>query len=213
MVDGDRLPLHPVRVLSVPFGNVIAVRFLGPLQGLPTHFYQRHTIACEGDADCPAAAHKQRQVWKYYASSQFWLNSQAVWRSACLEGTEALEEMLYGRELRGEVWMLTREGDTAKKSKVVGTFCERLSDADVPPAFDIEPILLRFYRVKKLLLGLSSPVPRRLLLSDTRAPGPNVPKELQGPTPEEQERNRQHVRELLAKGRERFTNGVLGDKK
>jgi hypothetical protein len=209
MNGGDRLPLHPVRILSAPFGTVVIVRFLGPIQGLPTHYHAKHTIACEGDENCPPAAHKLRQIWKYYGPVEYWLNSHASWRPACLEASEHLEEVLHGRELRGEVWMLTREGDSVKHSVQTGTFCERLSDAQVSPWFDVEPILLRFFRVKKLLLGFQSPVPRRLFLSDAAGRPPRIPEDLLPPPAEEQQANREKLREILAKLQGRGGNGTL----
>jgi hypothetical protein len=78
--------------------------------------------------------------------------------------------------------MVERTGNSKKKSIVVGIFCERVSDTALSHAFDVEPVLLRFYRVSALLLGTPCPTPPRLLLSDNTSPPPFVPEEFR-PTP------------------------------
>lgn len=179
----DRLPLHPVRIASVPEHDPVIVRFLGPLQGLPTHHTRKEgSVACEGDI-CPPAIHRLKRVWKFYGAAEEWRHSEKVWRPCVLEVTECLEELLRGRRLRGEVWMLIREGDRGKSSRVTGTLCETLSDVMLTAEFDIYPVLQRRYRVEKLLLGLPNPTPPRLLLSDVVAAPPRVPRELLPPPP------------------------------
>jgi hypothetical protein len=197
MSNGDRLPLHPVRILSVPLGALVTVRFLGGIRGMPTHYHNRHTVPCRGDKDCPPASHKLRAVWKYYGAVEVWLNGPACWRPAVLEATEHLEEQLHGRDLRGEVWMLTREGSSSKRSILTGTFCERLSDVQLSLEFDVEQILLRFFRVESLLLGTPSPVPPRLFLSDVRGKPPVIPDDLRPPTPHEAAENRKAFKSLV----------------
>ncbi len=209
MSTGDRLPLHPVRILNVPLGAIVTVRFLGGIRGMPTHFHNRHTVPCLGDKDCPPASHKLRAVWKYYGAVETWVNSAAVWRPAVLEATEHLEEQLHGRELRGEVWMLTRDGNSSKRSILAGTFCERLSDVQLSPEFDVVPILQRFFRVERLLLGMPSPVPPRVFLSDVHGRAPEIPEDLRPPTPAEAEANRQQFKSLIEKlaGRGKLATG------
>jgi hypothetical protein len=197
MENGDRLPLHPVRILKVPLGALVTVRFLGPIRGLPTHYFQRHTVPCRGDKECPPGPHKQRAVWKYYGAVEAWINDAACWRPAVIEATEHLEEVLHGRELRGEIWMLTRDGTSSKRSVMSGTFCQRLSDAQLSLEFDVEPILLRFFRVERLLLGLPSPVPPRVFLSDVPGKPPVIPEDLRPPTPAEAAENRKAFKSLV----------------
>jgi len=179
MLSEDRLPLHPVRILEVPLGGLVSVRFLGPIRGLPTHHTKKGTMPCEGEGLCPQSNHRLPQVWKFYGACEYWIHSLAMWRPACIEATELLEESLRGRELRGEVWLLTREGQSKRHCRMVGTFCERLSDVALSPDFDIEPVLVRLFGVTNLLLGMPSPKPLRVMLSDVRAPGPRLPEELQ----------------------------------
>jgi hypothetical protein len=170
----DRLPLSPVRIFSVPLNVLVYVRFLDAIRGLPTHFYSGRSVPCQGQ-ECLPAAHKGRQVWKFYGPGEVWEPGPKLWRPWVLEITENLEEQLRGLQLRGQVWALERSGKTPKKSVVTGMYCETLDERSVPRPFDVESVLMRFFRVATLNLGLPSPIPPRLLLSPREGKEPQLP--------------------------------------
>jgi hypothetical protein len=204
MSAGDRLPLSAVRIKSVPLGEVLTVKFLGPIRPLPTHHVGKKTVACEGEKGCPHAAHKTRAIWKWYGPVEWWVAREQLWRPAVLEVTEHLEEVLHGRELRGEVWGLTREGESSRKSACIGTFYQTLPAESLSLAFDVEPILARFYRVQKLLLDMPSPVPSRVFLSDVRAAAPEIPPDFRPPVRESSAEDRAKVKAVLEKMMDRL---------
>jgi hypothetical protein len=196
--NGNRQPLHPVRIVSVPWGDLLTVRFLAGIKGLVTHYQGKRSVACLGEKDCPPTTHRLKPVHKFYGPCETWDGLRHVWRPGVLEVTEHLEEQLRHRELRGEVWLLDRTGKSMRQSLVTGLFCERLPEEQVSQAFDIVPVLQRFYRVTTLLLGVPSPLPARLLLSDVAGPAPRLPEQLSPqaqaePTPEQWEQFRRRI--------------------
>jgi hypothetical protein len=199
MSAGDRLPLSAVRIKSVPLGDVLTVRFLGPIRPLPTHHVGKRTVACEGEKSCPHAAHQIRPIWKWYGPVEWWVARPQVWRPAILEVTEHLEEVLHGRELRGEIWGLTREGESSRKSACTGTYYQTLPEDQLSQPFDVEPILQRFFRVQKLLLDMPCPIPSRVFLSDVRGPAPEIPEDIRPASRQSKAEDREKVKAVLAK--------------
>jgi hypothetical protein len=210
----DRLPLSPVRVFSPCLGVPVHVRFLAEIRGLPTHYYARRTIACEGAA-CLPAAHKGRPIWKFYGPAEAWDEMKRLWNPVVLEVTENLEETLRGRTLRGEVWCLLRSGKTQAKSVVTGFYCETLQETAISRPFDVEPVLQRLFRVHVLNLGQPSPIPPRLMLSPKEGQAPRDPAGLpavggQEKSPEEKKALAEALEEMRAKwlSRGNSANGV-----
>lgn len=196
-------PMLPVQVLSVPAESPIAIRFLGAIYGLNTHWHSGKSVPCPGAQECPLPVHRSRMLFKAYGPVERWEATHGVWRPAVLEITENLEERLRGRDLRGEVWVLSREDAKAKASPVIGAFCEALPHAEVSAAFDIVPILCRFYHVQTLALGAANPIPPKVFLEAVEGPPPNLPPELQPAkareaSPEETERIRKQLQEAMS---------------
>jgi hypothetical protein len=96
-----------------------------------------------------------------------------------LEVTESLEETLRGRELRGEVWALSRTEERGRSSPVVGIYCETVADRTLSEPFDVTPVLLRLFHVNALNLGTRNPTPPRVLLPAVPGPAPTLPADLQ----------------------------------
>lgn len=195
---------QPVRILSVHHDQPVAVRFLGPLLGLNTHWHSGRSIPCPGPADCPASIHRTRTVYKAYAPVESWDGACKVWRPSVLEATEHLEETLRGRQLRGQVWILSRASERGKTDPVIGIFCEELAESAVSKPFDIVPVLLRFFHVSTLNLGVANPLPPKLVLEAVAGAPPNLPQDLLPvepvePTAEERAKLREQLQKMRGK--------------
>lgn len=169
---------EPVRVLSVPSGIPVCVRFLGPIRGLDTHWKAGGTVPCKGADECPIALHRLGVIWRGYSPVEAWEASKRVWRPYVLEVTEALEERLRGRELRGETWSLHRVEEKGKSAAVAGVYCETIESAELREAFDVEPILRRLFHCGPLRLDTRNPLPPKLLLEALPGKAPNLPEDL-----------------------------------
>jgi hypothetical protein len=106
--------------------------------------------------------------------------------------------------MRGEVWCLTRSQEGRKPGPATGVFCERHGEEILPPAFDMLPVLLRFYHATSLVLGVSNPLPAKLVLPATAGPAPKLPA---GLVPEQTERA---TPEQLAEFREQLRSAMGG---
>lgn len=166
---------RPVEVFSVEGGVPQFFRFLNDLVGLNTHWTGKRTEPCEGEGTCPSGRHKHRIIYKAYAPAERWVPAEKHWLPGVIEATEHLEEILRGRRLRGEVWLLSRGGNGGKREPVEGLYCETFAEEKLRPAFDIKPVLLRFYHVRDLLLGVSNPLPAKLLLDPSESNAPTLP--------------------------------------
>lgn len=164
-----------VSVLSVMPRIPVTVRFLGGILGLLTHWSGRRSIPCPGEAHCPPALHRGRAVWKGYAAVEEWRPLASVWIPAVLEVTEALEEQLHGRELRGETWLLDRADTGKKPGRVSGVLCGQSATEELRAAFPIDQVLRRFYHTDALQLGVVNPLPPRLFLTPSKDPAPLLP--------------------------------------
>jgi len=196
---------HPVEVFSVEPGTATFYRFLADLQGLHTHWNGKRTVPCDGEGDCPASLHRTRIIFKAYAPAELWKPAERHWLPGVLEATEALEEQLRGRHLRGEVWMLKRGGDGRKSDPVFGVYSETFAEERLRPAFDIRPVLLRFYHVSHLVLGVENLLPAKLLLDPSHGDQPKLPLVLE-PTepPEPSKEEMERLKTLAGKMSERF---------
>lgn len=166
------------------------------------HFHKDGGKVCQGQ-DCPSALHKVEPQWKAYAPVQQWIHEVQGWRYAVLEVTGNLSEFFTSRKLRGEIWNVERVGPTKKKTKVVGRYLERVGEQSLPLAFDILPVLKRFFSTPVLgTLDAPNPIPPRLLLPDTPGEPPAGlprPKKQERATPEEITEMRRTLAEAKAK--------------
>lgn len=94
-----------------------------------------------------------------------------MWYPAVLVVTEYLEELLRPRDLRGEVWALSKAGGKDRGNPVEGICVERLDPAKMRQPFDVKPVLLRLYHVADIPLGIPNPVEPKILLE----PSPDAP--------------------------------------
>jgi hypothetical protein len=210
-----------VQVVQIPANVPVTVRFLAGYQGLLTHWLNGRSWPCAGPVDCPAAQHRARTLWRGYAPGETWDQTQRLWFPGVVPLTEALEEVLRGRELRGEVWLLTRHQEGKKQGTVEGMYCETQEEATVSQPFDIVPILLRFYHCSSLLLGVPNPMPAKVVIPPAAAPAPKLPAGLEqaAPTEATQEQRKlfsERLKNLKSKGAaaangEAHSNGSNGD--
>lgn len=205
--DGDS-----VRVLSVPLGAPVVVRFLGPVQGLLLHWHGGRSVPCQGQGDCPATIHRSRTLWRGYGPVEGWDEPWRLWRPAVLEVTEGLEEYLRGRTLRGEVWQLVRDGALGKRAPVEGVFCEALDDGKVSPWFDPLPVLQRFYHTTAISLGALNPLPPRTTLPAVGGAAPNLPEAIR-PAPAEQvsSQRQRRIRDMVEEQERERRRGQTGE--
>lgn len=205
---------RPVRVLSVPDSHPISVRFLGPILGLVTHWHTGKSVPCLGETRCPPSIHRARTFWKGYSAIESWDMACELWIPAVLEVTEALDHILHGRALRGEIWLLSRV-QRGKKGQVVGVYSETLDDAKLRAPFSLLPVLERFYHVSALEIGIPNPVPRQVFLEPAEGTAPKLLSELSELAPEDQETTREAregIREQLRKMRASLGLRGTGDR-
>jgi hypothetical protein len=192
---------RPVRVLSVPALLPVGVCFLGPIMGLNTHHYGERTQPCLGEKRCPPLRHKSRAIWKGYAPVEAWDIVAERWIPCVLEVTEGLDEILHGRKLAGEVWLLSREGGK-KNSPVVAVYSETLPAGEHSLAFSVLPTLERMYHTVGLEIGISNPIPRQMRLRAREGPAPRLIEELLVPPPEELPATPEQIKTLGSRLRE-----------
>lgn len=157
-------PREAVRIVSVPLAGEIVVLFCAPLEGLLVHRVQGRPVACPGEGSCAPGVHRGRTLYYGYAPVRVWRARDESWVAAVLEVTEHLEELLRGRTLPGELWLLRRECERKKTGPCVGVFLETRAAADTPPPFDVRPALCRLYHTTELALGVGNPIPARVHL-------------------------------------------------
>ena len=165
---GDRAA---VRLIRAPKAGVITCTFLGPYLGSLEHWDKKRTLPCLGD-ECPPIRHHLRQVYYAYAPVEVWLGPAQAWAAAVFQLTSNLEELLRGRNLRGETWsfMRTREGDA--NSEVTGVFLDHQTLELIPREFDVKRILLRITKEDFPLLGIKNNTPERVAMPLNKRPGP-----------------------------------------
>jgi hypothetical protein len=174
---------QPVEVFSVQPGSPAFYRFLGDLIGLNTHWNGKRTVPCDGEGRCPSGLHRTRLIFKAYAPAELWVPAAKHWIPGVMEATEHLEELLRGRPLRGEVWLLSRAGQGRKNDPVAGVYCETFNGDALRLAFDILPVLLRFYHVRELVLGVENTLPPKILLEASVGNAPTLPFSLEPTAP------------------------------
>lgn len=196
-----------VRLLSVPDTHPITVCFLGPYSGLLTHFHGKRTLPCLGAEMCPQPIHRNRIIWKGYAPVDQWFQELGLYVPAVLEITEGFEHRLNGRNIRGEVWALSRL-ERKPNSPVVALFSERLPDQVIRPSFPIRSIVESCYHAGTLLLDSPNPIPPAIMMEPVAGTPPKILAEFGAANPEdipvdplEKERLRAQIRAMGTRGK------------
>lgn len=165
--------MRTVRIERVKANTHRLVIFLAGYDGMLQHFKSRKegSFACPGVETCNPAVHRYRTLWKGYAPALVWVPADGVYIFGVVEITESLEHTLRGRALRGELWSLTRPQPTADPAPVLGSFVEAVS-VELPPPFDIKPIVQNVYGAKSILWGIANPVSPPLEMPAVELPPP-----------------------------------------
>lgn len=182
----SNLSPEPVEIHSVKSSQPSVMRLLGKIRGMMQHWNGKRSVACRGDGDCLPARHKTQVIWKGYVAAQLWSDTLCVWSPTLLEVTEALEELLRGRKLRGEVWKFVRKGKGKKTDPVSGIFCEKQGESVLSPEFDVYEFLKRFFREPSFPFDLPNPLTRKLILPAVAGPAPVLPPDVETEQPIEQ---------------------------
>ncbi len=200
---------QPVRIASVKDATILTVRFLGPYVGLLTHWFGKQTVPCLGDIRCGKAIHATRAIWKGYAPADYLDPTLELWVPCVSEITELLEHNLVGRRIRGEVWILRRQGKK-KSGPVMGTFAGKHDEGILPPVFDVTPIVERFYHTSPLDLNAVNPIPPAVLASPREGPIPEMLRDLFKMPESDKPMTKEQIDELRAGLRSFTSNGKGG---
>lgn len=171
-------PIHVVSVLSVKSSVPSVVRFLGPIRGCLSHWTGKRSYLCAGVGKCPKSVCDKQTNWKGYAPVQLWRKAESLWTPEVLEVTESLEEVLRSYELRGSVYLLTRDARKDGCGTVRAVYCE--TREQIPEAFDIVPVLQRLFRQSDFLIDVPNATIPPTLLPASHDSGPIEPNVLKG---------------------------------
>lgn len=168
--------LRVIRVYRVEGNDPVFVRMLSPsYQGIFTHYYQKRSHYCAGDA-CRVANHQSDRTWKGYAAAEILLAAKTpVWLPICLEITEYLELDLRGVYERGQLWELYRSDlGKSKKSPVTGKLHGDAPPANLRKPFDVVPCLRALYHRDNVDMKHPSPLPPRVYAEEVAGELPEV---------------------------------------
>jgi len=191
-----------LELTSVPQEGSITVIFLANSIGVNIHWPRRTPVPCPGHVHCKTDVHRSRTVWKGYAAVEIWRpKPHADWCPTVLEITERLDELLKGRDYRGEVWSLFRQSGRQGHAEVTGHLLQtRASDSCRDP-FRVEGVVQRIYRTPHIDFGAESPLPPRVFLAPSQMdPPPTTGTEHQSndrpPTEAEKQEFRRKIAEM-----------------
>jgi hypothetical protein len=161
-----------LELFKLPDNLHVAVKFLANAVWLPTHYHPGGSIYCFGAGKCLASAHRSRVIWKGYSPVQVWHPTTKRWVSFVFEVTEELGRRFGRRSLRGEIWLIHRDGKKSEQAPIVGELSEELPAEVVSDAFSIEGVLYDLYRVHDPETHDFPPLPERLYLPELEGPAP-----------------------------------------
>lgn len=161
----------------VASGETVFVRTLSKsYDGLMTHFL-RPSQYHDPDGPCLWCRTKTDLVYKGYFPALVWDENRKLWLSAVFELTESAELDVRGIFDRGQEWKFSRLPDAKKKGSVkhfpiVGALQQPIDEAELPPAFDVLPVLRTLYHAPSLHLGVTNPMAERVFFEPVQASGP-----------------------------------------
>lgn len=151
----------PIPVWNLAPNKKAFVRFLGPWRGVWLHWLD-HSFPCCGGG-CPFCAEGRATFWMGYAPALLW---DAAWKAIVCPVSESVADVLGDRQLAGLVVELHRRGRRPNSPWICAVIDRPLKDV-LPPAFDVEPILRRLWRLRL-------PSGRRMADAGVDAPPPAV---------------------------------------
>jgi hypothetical protein len=182
-----------IPIFSVPAGGQAFLRCLADAQGVWVHWVENRSTPCLGDECCWCPSVPQR--WKGYVPALLWRVTHdpqrghvGRWTPVVLEITEGIADQL-GGNLRGKILDLSRPGQrrnsplrvvfleqtrsvnddntVARATKVAAL---RAAQAELPPAFDVRPILERVWGLHRARQRVPEPAPEA-----SAEPSPFIP--------------------------------------
>lgn len=166
----SRLPVH---ILSVPRTGYLLVVFAGPYRGANFHWKGVASVPCLPEPDCPVSLHRSGTTWKGFAPVRQWDHVLGVWTPWTMEITEALEEMLRGHDLRGQLWRLSRQRKKKGPGACQGVLEELRDDPELLVPFDIRQVVERRYRCGPITWDVPNPVKPKLKVEVVSSAPPN----------------------------------------
>lgn len=212
----------PLRIHAAPKAGAAVICFAGPIEGVLTHWPHAHSVLCAGVDDCPKSLHSGKTIWKGFAAGWVWDRLSRTWFPVAQEITECLEEIMRGRDLVGEVWLLERKGKGRKNDPVMGRFLERRDEPELCTPFNVRLCVERSYHTSRVRWGVANPLPAKTMVDPIAVRGPRAPDDW---TPPEEVKKREkptqprpNIREALdalnksnaEKEKEMQTNGQQG---
>ncbi|MBV9075157.1 MAG: hypothetical protein JOZ10_16145 [Acidobacteria bacterium] len=164
----ERVGAHVVQVFRVEQTDGVFVRMLSPeYKGLFTHFYQKRSHYCAGDA-CKIPNHASDRVWKGYVAAERLLRAaKPIWVPVCLEITENLELDFRHTYQRGQLWELFKDDlGKGKKNAIKGKLHLDPPPENLRKPFDILPCLRALYHRDVIDLRHGSPIPDRVWVEE-----------------------------------------------
>jgi hypothetical protein len=164
-----------LRVKRVEPGDNFFVRLLSrEYGGMFTHYYQKRSYFCPGDScKCPVHNNPQSFTWKGYCAAELYDDVSKLWCPIVLEITERLEQDFRHRFARGQVWNLFRYAAKKTGEPVMGTLHEKQDEAQLPPSFEILPVLRTMYHWNGIMpLTAKNPLPDRVLVQPSQGCAP-----------------------------------------
>lgn len=176
VVDRDTayLPEYGLKVFRLKGGCSAHVRLIGvSYGGLIQHYSQKTKgIYCRGD-ECPPADHRIPWQYRGYTAAEYYNQLRKQWIPVVLEMTELLELTMRPIFRRGQIWLLTKGPDVARRrGKLSGQLLENVAENTLREPFDILPPLRSMYRVLDLVLDKLNPIPLPAYLEPSGDPAP-----------------------------------------
>lgn len=162
-----------VAVLRLKVGQQVYVRLLtDEYGGCMTHYTSKQSKYCPGD-DSTCSYHRIQPTWKGYAPCIAWDAKQKLWLPFVLELTCSLELDMRDRFARGQEWRIYREEVPKKKEPpYIGELIGEVDGAELPDAFEIEPVLCNMYNISSINLDVPNPMPARVFVAPIAAAEP-----------------------------------------
>jgi len=199
-------PGAPVQVLRVPAWDSHVVLFLAPLHGQLGHWERGRIVSCPGGQLCAAKHAHQKLFWYGYAPIYYLDPRTRKFDPWVLEVTSNMEERLRGRDLVGEVWVLTRDTGKGTSGEVWGEYLETRPKDQIPKPFSIEEPVKRMTGARVFYPHSPNPTPPAVCPEREEVPLPDLqkfapPVEPVLPPEEIRKRIQSGIRELAKPGR------------
>lgn len=168
---------------------IAVVRFLGPVVGCWVHVCEKKPWGCSGERNCPQKIHREGGQWQGFAAAERFINDgPGKWIPIVLDITARFEQVIHGRQLRGECWALRKERVGTKHLELTGELKQVYDPANLRPEFDCKPAILRVLKNPETEFGLANPLPPRAYLEVSLGDVPDFLRKVDDKKPDAQQR-------------------------